>query len=194
MGLVFQYDVDREYKFKYLKQMQETTPSGLTRNTLKDKTYEDLDSDDIPDVITETMTVNDKATTVVNNVAQSEKLVTSPAGRSVTTVYNPATLLISRLSVPGFHDTICQYDSRGRLKSMATHARETTLTYNAKGFLESITSPEGYTTAYSYDAVGRVLAVNRPDGSPFFLQATRLITFMPTGVWSRSRHRKATSI
>ncbi|MBT8489634.1 MAG: hypothetical protein KJN62_01160, partial [Deltaproteobacteria bacterium] len=37
--------------------------------------------------------------------------------------------------------------------------------YNARGFLESVTDPENHTTTYSYDPVGRITDVSRADGS-----------------------------
>jgi RHS repeat-associated protein len=37
--------------------------------------------------------------------------------------------------------------------------------YNSQGFLDSVTDPEGYTTSFIYDAVGRPLTVYQPDGS-----------------------------
>jgi len=165
MDLDFQYGVDSEYKFKRVKEMQESTPSSLTKTTLRAKTYADMDSDEIPDLITETVTVNGKATTLANNVLQSQRTVTSPEGRTVTTAYDPATLLTSSISIPGLHDTNYGYDTRGRLTSIITNTRETSFAYNAQGFLESITDPENHTTSYIHDAVGRMTGINRPDSS-----------------------------
>jgi RHS repeat-associated protein len=83
----------------------------------------------------------------------------------VTTNYDPVTLVTTRLSIPGIYDTIYGYDSNGRLTSIATNTRQTTFTYNAQGFLESIIDPENETTTYSYDAVGRMTGISRPDTS-----------------------------
>jgi YD repeat-containing protein len=165
MKLTFSYDVDSEYKFKYLREMQESTPSALTRTTLRAKTYDDTVSNEIPDLITETITVNGKATSLVNNVLQSQRTVTSPEGRTVTTIYNPATLLTSSVSIPDLHDTTYGYDTRGRLASVVSDTRETTFTYDAQGFLESVTDPENHTTSYIHDAVGRTTGIDQPDGS-----------------------------
>ncbi|MDB4442496.1 hypothetical protein N9219_03640, partial [bacterium] len=54
MDLDFIYDVDPEYKFKVLSDMAESTPSGMAKVTQLNKTYEDTDSNDIPDLITDT--------------------------------------------------------------------------------------------------------------------------------------------
>jgi RHS repeat-associated protein len=165
MDLEFKYGLDSEYKFKFVKEMTETTPSGLEKVTLRDKTYQDTDADDTPDLITETVTFNGKLTTLENNVLQSQKTVISPEGRTITMLYDPSTLVTESMSIPGLFDTVYGYDSKGRLTSVDTNTRGSDLTYNAQGFLESVTDPETHTTTYSYDAVGRVTGINRPDAS-----------------------------
>jgi len=163
MELKFKYDIDPEYKFKYIKKVTESTPSILEKITINDKTYQDTDADDIPDLITKTVAVNNKTTTFMNNIPQSRKTITSPEGRTVTMLYDPSTLLTESMNIPGLFDTTYGYDARGRLTSVATNTRGTDLAYNAQGFLESVTDPENHTTTYSYDAVGRVTGINRPD-------------------------------
>jgi RHS repeat-associated protein len=163
MDLEFKYDVGSEYKLKFVKEMTESTPSLLENITLRDKTYQDTNSDDTPDLITETVTVNDKPTSVENNVLQSQKTVTSPEGRTVTTLYNSATLVTESVSIPGLFDATYGYDTYGRLTSVDTNTRGIDFSYNAQGFLESITDAENHTTNYFYDAVGQVKQVDRPD-------------------------------
>jgi RHS repeat-associated protein len=165
MDLEFKYDVDSEYKFKYVKQTTESTPSGLERITIRDKTYEDTDSNDVPDLITESVSLNGKTTLIVQNTLQSQKVIISPEGRTVTPLYDPNTLLTESVSVPGLFDTTYDYDSRGRLTSVSTNTRRTTFAYNAEGFLDSITDPVTKTTYYEYDPIGRVTSISRPDGS-----------------------------
>jgi RHS repeat-associated protein len=165
MDLTFEYGVDSEYKFKYLKQVRETTPSVLEKTTLREKTYEDTDADDIPDLITETIMVNGKATTLSHDLFQSRKTVTSPEDRIVTLLYDPDTLLTTSVTIPGLYETSYGYDARGRLTSTSADTRATTFAYNAQGFLESITDPEDHTTTYTYDAVGRMTAINRSDNT-----------------------------
>jgi RHS repeat-associated protein len=165
MELEFKYGVDPEYKFKFVKEMTEASPLGLEKVTLRDKTYQDTNTDDIPDLITDTVTVNGKGTTLVNNVLQSQKTITSPVGRTVTTFYDPATLLTTSLAIPGLYDTAYGYNTEGRLTSIDTNTRGTDFTYNAQGFLETITDPENHTFTYTYDPVGRVKQVDRPDNT-----------------------------
>ena len=169
MDLTFEYAADPEYGYKSVTEMHESTPAPLERVTLRQRSYEDTNQDDVPDLITETATVNGKATTSVDNTLQGQEVTTSPEGRTVTAIYNPATLLISSLQVPGLYNTGYGYDARGRLTSVTANTRQTTLTYNAQGFLASVTDPEDETTTYTYDEVGRVTGIDPP--------ATPLIEF-----------------
>jgi len=168
MDLEFKYDVDPKYKFKYIKESTELAPSGLGKIILRKKTYEDTNSDAITDLITETITVNGKATKNQNNVLQSQRTIISPEGRAVTTYYDPTTLATENVSVPGFFDTHYTYDTKGRVTDINTNTRHTSLTYNAQGFLESITDSENHATTYDYDPVGRVTAIHRPDTSDLY--------------------------
>jgi len=165
MELEFKYGVDPEFKFKLVKEMREITPSALEKAMLREKSYQDTDLDDVPDLITETMTVNGKTTTIENDLLLSQRSITSPEGRSVTTLYDPGTLLPMSLSIPGLYDTTYGYDTRGRLTSIKTDTRQTRFAYNSEGFLESITDPENHSTYYTYDAVGRITGINCPDGT-----------------------------
>jgi len=165
MKLAFKYGVDQIYKYQVVKGMWEDTPAGLERVTLMNKTYQDTNSDQVPDRITETVQVNSKTTTMVTNTLAATKVLTSTVGRKVTTYYDPDTLLTSRLAIPGLYDTTYGYDAKGRLAAIKTNTRETTFTYYPQGFLESITDPENHTTWYAYDAVGRMTSIARPDNS-----------------------------
>jgi RHS repeat-associated protein len=165
MDLEFKYGVDSDYKFKFVKEMTETTPSGLEKVTLRDKTYQDTNADDTPDLIMETVTVNDKSTTFENNVLLSQKAVTSSEGRTITILYDPSTLVPENMSIPGLFDTAYGYNTKGRLTSITNNTRQTAFSYNAQGFLESVTEPGGYTTIYTHDPVGRTTGISRPDGS-----------------------------
>jgi hypothetical protein len=78
LDLAFKYDLDSEYKFRVVKEMMESTPAGLEKVTVRNKIYEDTDSDTFPDLITQTVAVNSRTTTLVNNVLESSKTITSP--------------------------------------------------------------------------------------------------------------------
>ena len=161
--LEYIYDINSEYKYKYVRQMTESTPSGLEKISTIDKTYADSNEDDIADLITETVTVNGKATEVQNNTIAAQRTFISPEGRMTTSLYNPATLQMEGASVTGLYPTEYGYDSRGRLVFVSTNTRHSYFTYNAIGFLESVTDPEGHKTTYEYDPMGRITGINRPD-------------------------------
>ncbi|MCP4346313.1 MAG: hypothetical protein GY795_12400 [Desulfobacterales bacterium] len=166
--LEFKYDVDQAYGFQYVKEMAETTPAGLTKVTLADKVYEDTDSDGTSDLITEKVTVNEKETVSVHNILQATKTVTSPENRTMTIVYDPATLLTSSVSTAGLHDTAYGYDEKGRLKSVTTGTRETLFDYDTDGNLDFITDPEEHITDFDYDEMGRVKEIHRPDQADLY--------------------------
>jgi hypothetical protein len=85
MDLEFKYDLDPEYKFKFVNEMTESTPAILERVTTRSKIYQDTNFDYTPDLITETVTVNSTTTTIENNILLSQKTVTSPEGRDFFT-------------------------------------------------------------------------------------------------------------
>ncbi|MCI5196623.1 MAG: hypothetical protein D3919_10430, partial [Candidatus Electrothrix sp. AW5] len=161
------YGLDPEYKYKVVQSTSTESPSGLTRTTALDKSYQDTDADadELPDLITETVSSNGRLTTLVHNTLTAERTVTTPEGRTVTSQYDPATLLTSSVSVPGLFPTGYEYDSKGRLTSLSTDARTASFSYTAQGFLESQTDPEGRSTTYSHDPLGRVTGITRPDST-----------------------------
>jgi RHS repeat-associated protein len=165
MNLSFKYDLDPVYGFKYGKEMTEKSPAGLLKLTEKEKNYQDTNADMIPDLITETTSVNGKTTMLQHDVLHAQRTLTSPQGRSTTALYDPENLLTTNLSVPGLYETIFDYDQRGRLTSILTNTRETTFAYDSRGFLDSATDPQNRTTTYAHDPVGRVTSISRPDGS-----------------------------
>jgi RHS repeat-associated protein len=163
--LEFVYDLDPERKFVYAKKMTERTPSGLEKVTLRENDYADTDFDGVHDMITKTVTVNGKATSLQNDSILARKTITSPEGRSFIMDYDPQTLLVTKAAIPGLYETIYNYDEAGRLIAILSGTRETFFAYDATGFLSFVTNPERRTTYYHSDALGRVIRVSRPDGS-----------------------------
>ncbi len=162
--LGFEYDADPRWQTKYVKKMTKTAPSALTKTTERSKSYEDTDSDGVPDIITETVTVNGtKTTTLTQDIAQAAKTVTSPEGRSVVTEYDPATLLTTKVIVPGLNDTTYGYDAKGCPETITTGTRQTVLAYDSRGNVASVTDAEGSIFTYDYDDAGRLTAIHRPD-------------------------------
>ncbi len=164
MALSFQNNIDPEYRYAFVREMIEATPSGLEKTTVRDKMYAPDYSTGGIGSITETIAVNGKTTTIEDDL-ESQKTVTSSEGRTTAIGYYPDTLLTSSISIPGLYDTTYDYDDRGRPISSITGIRETAYVYNTQGFLESITDAENHTTSYTYDEVGRVTRIDRPDSS-----------------------------
>ncbi len=162
-----EYGLDAEYKYKVVRSTSSQSPAGLTKIAQIEKTYQDTDGDanELPDLITETVSRDGRLTTLVHNILTAEKTVTTPKGRKVTAKYDPATLLTKSVEIPGLFPTNYEYDSKGRLTSVTTDARTASFSYTAQGFLASQTDPEGRSTSYEHDALGRVTGITRPDSS-----------------------------
>jgi RHS repeat-associated protein len=161
--LDFIYDVDGEYKYRYLKERKETTPNGLQRVWSRNKEYQDNDADEIVDIVTDEIIVNGNTTVIENNTAESRRTTTTPESRISIVYYDPATLQTGRLIIPGLHDTEYSYDPKGRLTQLKKNIRETRIAYNPDGFIESVTDGENRTTLYDYDEIGRLTSITRPD-------------------------------
>ena len=101
MDLTFEYAADPEYGYKSVTEMHESTPAPLERVTLRQRSYEDTNQDDVPDLITETVTVNGKATTSVDNTLQGQEVTTSPEGRTVSANLRPGDTVDLQPADPG---------------------------------------------------------------------------------------------
>jgi RHS repeat-associated protein len=192
--LEYIYDLDSEYKYQFVKQVTESTPAGLERLRTIEKAYTDTNDDDISDLIVETVIINGKATSIQNDTLAAQTTVISPEGRTIISLFDPATLLVESVSVAGLHQTRYGHDSRGRLTSITTNTRQSSFIYNAEGFLESVTDPEGHSITYDYDPVGRMTGINRPDGNliDFIYDANGNMTVLinPAGIYHRFGHNK----
>jgi len=180
------YDTDSEYKFQFLKQITETSLSGLVKVVERDKSYPDTDADDVPDIVNTKIVLNGKTTTFAHYIPAAEKVATSPEGRTVIWLYDSDTLLTESVLIPGLYDTSYEYDAKGRLTRVNTHTRQTVLAYGPEGWLASVTDAEKRTTGYRYDALGRVTEISRTDGSyiDFEYDANGNLTVLtnPTGI------------
>jgi RHS repeat-associated protein len=161
------YDIDPEYKFKYVSNVTQRSPEGLESVTQRQKSYQDTNADKMPDVITETVTVNGKAASLVQDTLNSQKIFASAEGRAVISFYDPQTLLTTSLHIPGLHDTTLSYDTRGRIETITTDTRQTRFAYvdDATGHKITVTDPEEFQTVYEIDTVDRLRLIQRPDGS-----------------------------
>ncbi|MGA1841212.1 MAG: hypothetical protein ACMUIU_11355, partial [bacterium] len=151
MSLLFGYGIDPQYRGPYIQSTSEKTPFGLTLGTCTEKTYKDTNGDGFNDLITTYTSINYKVVITLDNTIEGVKTSTSLLGRTITTSYDPNTLLTKSINIPGLHETSYDYDTRGRLTSVNTHTRSTGFSYNEQGLLEFITGPQNQTTTYNYD-------------------------------------------
>ncbi|MBI3378080.1 MAG: hypothetical protein HY035_06750 [Nitrospirae bacterium] len=159
------YDLDTEYKFKYIKESTKTSPAGLTQTTAFANTYQDTNADKKPDLITETTTLNSKSWTMSNNVLTGIITNTSPLGRTITTQYDILNLLTKQITVSGLSPANYSYDARGRLTGITTGSRTTAIAYDTNGNIDYVITPDNKTFDYSYDVMGRLRQELRPDGT-----------------------------
>jgi len=188
------YDIDPQFKFKYVRQLTEQSGPVLKRVVEYDRVYSDLDADSIPDLIDSTVTVNGRMATLSHDIPGAKKTFSSAGGRSVAVEYDPNTLLTERLQAPGLLDTTYTYDGRGRLTTKTVGSRSASFIYDSRGFLGSVIDPLGRQTHYEYDAVGRARGIARPDGSLVDFQydgnGNMTVLVNPAGVSHRFGHNR----
>jgi len=165
MDFTFRYDIDPRYRFQYIREMTEKTPSSLEKRTERRKTREDTDGDGAPDRVGDTVTVNGRSMALTTDTPTCTRTLTTPEGRTITAVYDPETMATGKIGIAGFEDWTCGYDRRGRLVSLAEGEREAIFAYDGRGNLSSRTDPENRNTRYDHDAMGRVTKMFRSDGS-----------------------------
>jgi RHS repeat-associated protein len=92
---------------------------------------------------------------------------TDPRGNTATYAYDAAGNLTSTTNALGQVTTLSSYDANGRPRTIQDPSGlVTTLTYNFRGQVASKTEGQWVTT-YTYDAVGQLTKLTRPDGSFF---------------------------
>ncbi len=116
---------------------------------------------------TDTLNVNGVNYTRIYTSANKTFAFTTPTGRQGTeTIDSLGRTTQSQFG--GLSAAVYTYDTRGRLASAAFGAsgetRTASLSYNAGGFLSTVTDPVGRTEAYTYDAAGRITQQTLPDG------------------------------
>ena len=88
---------------------------------------------------------------------------TSPAGRTVTSRYDPKGHLVD-MEIPGIAPVTVTYASNGLATSIAQLNRSTAFGYDPQRRLRSMTDALSRTTLFDYDAADRVTTETMPDG------------------------------
>jgi RHS repeat-associated protein len=140
------------------------TPSGLTANTTVSRTVElDLSKNVLAlSQQTDTLTTNDRTTSVVYTAADKTFVTTSPEGRQRTTVTDEQGR-VATVQVPGLQASQYSYDTRGRLQSITSGERTVTFSYDDHGFLDTTTDALNRVVDFDYDLAGRVVKQTLPD-------------------------------
>jgi len=160
-----QYDLDSEYKFKYITAATTTTPAGLKLAAAYSRTYQDTNADNIKDLITDLSSKNSMTWTTADNTLIGTVISTSPLGRTITANYDVSSLLTQQITMPGLYPASFTYDARGRLVSATTGSRTATVAYDTNGYYDYIITPDNRKIDYTYDAMGRIKSLQQPNGS-----------------------------
>ncbi len=142
-----------------------TSTGGLIATATTAKTVVLTSPPDVTSLsqMTQTNTFNGRVKSSNWNAGTRTLVETSPAGRTVTTTYDPLGRLLST-SVPGLATVERVYDGRGRLSQVAQGTRTTGYFYGADGLLASVTDAVGRSVSFTRDADGRVTITQLPDG------------------------------
>jgi len=118
--------------------------------------------------LTNVTTINGRSYTDVYNPTNHTLTLTSPSGRTTTSVSDALGRIIHQ-SVPGLPVLDVAYDSAGRLAAItntsSAGAATTTYSFDNLGRLSGVTDPLGRTNAFAYDAAGRLTQLTQADGS-----------------------------
>jgi RHS repeat-associated protein len=146
-----------------------TTPGGLVSATTASRTATFFDPAGDPKdpanvaSLTDTVTVNGKTATAVQDLVNRRVTTTSPEGRQSTTAFD----VFGRpteIALPGVAPVQYGYEARGRLQTLTQGTRTTTYTYDpATGFVSKITDPAAREVSFTYDLAGRVKTQTLPD-------------------------------
>jgi len=161
------FGIDPHYKSKRTDSTQVRLPSGLASNQSSTIAYVDNNADGKPDVITKTFTNNALVSSIVDDVVNGTRTITTPAGRTATVNYNVTNLLTASSTTPGLAGSTYAYDFRGRLTDTTVgslNPRTTTLAYDASGNVASVSDALNRVTSFGYDVMGRVTNQTLPDG------------------------------
>ena len=142
-----------------IQSMTVTTPGGLVASITGTRTVTLSDSDDPPSLLTQTdtVTVNGRVYKDVYNATDRTITITSPMDRvAKATIDDQGRIL--KADIRGFAQVSFDYDTQGRpitfTAGTGTSARITTLSYNSKGSLDTLSNPLSQDIRVEYDQAG----------------------------------------
>ena len=145
-----------------------TTPGGLERVVTVERQAELADAGNLLSHtrLTETLTINGKATVNTFDAATNTWTLTTPEGRTQTTVLDDKGR-VTTMQTAGLAALNLSYDTRGRLSAITldngTDSRTLQLGYDTNGYLGSLTDSLNRVTGFSRDVLGRANQQTTPD-------------------------------
>ncbi len=150
-----------------------TTPGGLALTMAADRTVDLANPADPLSLrsITDKLIINDefkdKPYTSSYDAAARMFIETTRERRESHTAIDAQARPV-RSQIAGLAPVSYTYDTHGRLTTITQgegeSARITALTYNTKGYMDTMTDPLGRTIHFAYDTAGRVTQQTMPDG------------------------------
>lgn len=147
-----------------LRQRVTTTPAGLARTESFTRAVTLTDPADIKSLATQvdTITVNGRSTVSTYDATDHSISIVTPEGRTSKQTIDDMGRVLG-IEIPGILPIAFQYDAQGRLEKTTQGTRVNTLTYDAQGYLSSMTNPLTEKTLMSNDAAGRLTSTTLPD-------------------------------
>jgi len=151
-----------------LQSLTVQTPGGLTSTLSTTRSVTLTNPSDPLSLATQTDALVMNGRTYTSTYTQATRLLstTTPAGRT-SQVTLDANGRVSQEQVAGLEAVSYTYDAVGRLATITqgsgVDARTSTLSYNAKNELVSITDPLGRSVGFAYDLAGRITTQTLPD-------------------------------
>ncbi len=176
-GTVIDLELEDDPRFgtqSFVPQLQVVTPLGLVRTVTTTRTPTFVDPSGPQrdpanlETLLEEVDINGEVYSSLYTSATRTWQLTSPEGRTATTVLN-AEGEVESVQRPGLHPVTMTYDTEGRLvetrMGVAPDERVTTYAYGTAGWLDSMTDAEQRTFGWQRDLVGRPLVTDYPDAS-----------------------------
>lgn len=139
-------------------------PSGLTRSathvqssTLANGSHNKLDIA----TLTSSVTLNGNTSTTVYTASTRELTSTNPRGRVVATTLDEEGR-VAKVVAPSVLPREYQYNSEGQLQAAKQGGRTLSFTYDAQGYLATLTDGLSDTTRFEHDAAGRIIRMTLP--------------------------------
>jgi YD repeat-containing protein len=113
---------------------------------------------------TDLTTINGRTYTSTYTASDRTLVNTTPEGRTQALVLDDLER-VSSVQTSGLLPTSLAYDARGRLESVTRGSRTTMLAYDSDGRLATVTDPLGHAKSFTYDAAGNLVTSTLPDGN-----------------------------